>query len=87
MPATMAVADALVDFKFARSTRDEKKRKPKNKGKDKQQKEDKKNNDKKKKDGGVKTFTKGGTSHKAKDKRILAFTFVMASSSKGVPKT
>lgn len=33
MPATMAVADALVDFKFARSIRDEKKRKPKNKGK------------------------------------------------------
>lgn len=69
----MAVADALVDFKFARSIRDEKKRKSKNKGKENQQKEDKKNNHKRKKDGGVKTFTKGETSQQGKGQKNSGF--------------
>ncbi|KAF3943589.1 hypothetical protein CMV_029868 [Castanea mollissima] len=59
LPATMAVVDALVDFKFTKSTRDEEKGKLIDKGKKKQQKEDKKNNYKKKKDGGCKDHYQG----------------------------
>ena len=55
LPVAMTATDALVDYKFNKSSGDDEKRKSKDKGKDKQKKDGKKNNDKQKKNWGNKS--------------------------------
>ena len=62
LPTTMSIADALVDYKYNKPSRDDEKCKSKEKGKDKQKKDGKKNKDKQKKNWGNKSKGESSTS-------------------------
>ena len=67
LPSAMFAANALVDYKFNKPSRDYKKRKSKDKGKDKQKKDGKKNKDKQKKIWNNKSKGESSTSQQSKE--------------------
>ena len=71
LPFAMFAANALVDYKFNKPNRDDKKRKSKDKGKDKQTKDGKKNKDKQKKNWGNKSKEESSTSQQSKEQPEL----------------